>query len=73
MSNHTSALRSFFQVFSIIYFHPKHKDTKNFENHVGIHWIAIAEYSYVRVAVIFPGFLPSFCLGEIIHLQYKKG
>ena len=41
------------------FFRPKHKDTKIFENrHVGVHWIALVEYSQmsyprVRVSVFF--------------------
>ena len=45
--------------------------------HVGIHWIALAEYSQMSTHV--PGFqsffrfFASFCIGQISHHQHKGG
>ena len=43
--------------------------------HVGIHWIALAEYS--QMSTIMPGFqsfissFASLCIGQIDHQQHK--
>ena len=41
--------------------------------HVGIHWIALAEYSQMNTYMpgfqSFSSFFPSFCIGQISHQQ----
>ena len=61
-------------------FRQKHKYAKIFEIsepcQVGIHWIALAEYSQMSTHV--PGFqssfrfFASFCIGQISHQQHNS-
>ena len=57
------------------YFHPKHNDTKIFENHLKPVVLVLAEYSQLSTDVprfqLFFRFFAPFCIGQISHQQHK--
>ena len=64
----------------LIYFRQRHKNPEKFEKllkpcHVGIHWIALAEYFQMSTHLPgfqwFSGFFASFCIYQISHQQHK--